>query len=95
MNSTRFEWDADKAASNLRAHGVTFARAVSAFGDAFAIEWLDEREAYGEERVNLLGMSEGVLLHVTYTARGDTVRIISARRAERDEQDHYFRENSS
>jgi hypothetical protein len=95
MNSARFEWDADKAASNLRAHGVAFDRAAAAFGDAFAIEWLDERETYGEERVNLLGMSEGVVLHVTYTARGESIRIISARRAERHEQDYYFRENST
>lgn len=94
MHPTRFEWDADKAASNLRTHGVAFDRAALAFGDAFSLEWLDEREAYREERVNLLGMSEGVLLHVTYTARGEIIRIISARRAERREQDHYFRENS-
>jgi uncharacterized protein len=95
MNSTRFEWDADKAASNLLAHGVAFDRAALDFGDAFSLEWLDEREAYGEERVNLLGMSEGILLHVTYTTRGEIIRIISARRAERHEHDHYFRENSS
>jgi len=64
-------------------------------GDAFAVEWIDDREAYGEERVNLLGMCGGVLLHVTYTERDKNIRIISARRATRNEQDHYFRENSA
>jgi hypothetical protein len=48
----------------------------------------------GEGRVNLLGMCEGILFHVTYTERGDRIRIISARRAEKHEQDHYYRENS-
>jgi uncharacterized DUF497 family protein len=91
----RFEWDNNKAASNWRSHGVTFDRAVVAISDPFAIEWIDDRETYGEERINLLGMCESVILHVTYTERDERIRIISARRAERDEQDHYYRKNSS
>lgn len=94
MAENRFEWDAEKATTNWRAHGVTFDQAARATGDLFSIEWVDEREDYGEERVNLLGMCDGVLLHVTYTERGERIRIISARRAERHEQDHYYRENS-
>ena len=90
----RFSWDDDKAASNWRNHGVTFDQAAKALSDPFAIERIDDREAYGEERVNLLGMCDGVILHVTYTERGDSLRIISARRAERHEQDNYYRENS-
>ena len=43
---------------------------------------------------NLLGMCEGVILHVTYTERGQRIRIISARRAERHEQDDYYRQNA-
>ncbi|MGO9742804.1 MAG: BrnT family toxin [Roseiarcus sp.] len=58
------------------------------------MEWIDDRHDYGEEGVNVLGMCEGALLHVTYTERGERIWIISARRAERHEQDHYFRENS-
>ena len=65
-----------------------------AVSDPFAIEWIDDREVYGEERINLLGMCAGMILHATYTERGDRIRIISARRAERDEQDDYYRENS-
>ena len=90
----RFGWNNKKAAINWRDHGVTFDQAAKAVSDPFAIEWIDDREAYGEERVNLLGMCEGVLLHVTYTERGELIWIISARRAERHEQDHYYRENS-
>jgi hypothetical protein len=46
------------------------------------------------ERINLIGMCEAVLIHVTYTERNERIRIISARRAERHEQDDYYRENS-
>jgi uncharacterized DUF497 family protein len=94
MGEDRFEWDAEKAAINLRNHGVAFNMALQVFRDPFAIERIDERENYGEERVNLLGMCDGVILHVTYTERGDRIRIISARRAEKHEQDDYYRENS-
>jgi uncharacterized protein len=73
---------------------VTFDQAAKATSDPFAIEWIDEREDYGEERINLLGMCGEVILYVTYTERDDSIRIISARRAERHEQDDYYRENS-
>jgi uncharacterized DUF497 family protein len=94
MQDGLFEWGDAKAAQNFRDHGVTFQQAIKAFGDVFALELLDDREDYGEERINLLGMCEGVLLHVTYTDRDKRIRIISARRAEKHEQDHYYRENS-
>lgn len=58
------------------------------------MERIDDRQEYGEERTNLVGMSDGLLGHVTYTERNDRIRIISARRAERHEQDDYYRENS-
>jgi len=90
-----FEWDNNKAASNIRDHeGVTFAQAAAAFNDPFAVEWLDERQDYGEERSVLLGMTGGQLLYVAYSERGDNIRIISARRATRHEQDIYFRQNA-
>jgi len=53
---TEFEWDNNKAAANWHNHGVTFHQAVKAFSDHFAIERIDDRENYGEERVNLIGM---------------------------------------
>src|SRR5262249_45723998 len=58
------------------------------------VEWIDEREDYGEERSVLLGMTGGQLLYVAYTERGDNIRIISARRATHHEQDIYFRQNA-
>jgi hypothetical protein len=88
------EWDDAKAAENWRRHGVTFQQGAKALHDVLAVEWIDDREHHGEERVNLLGMREGIILHVTYTERGERRRIISARRATRHEQDHYYRENS-
>lgn len=94
MEGERFEWRDAKAAENLRDHGIAFDKAVKTFSDSFAIEWIDQSEAYGEERWNLLGMCEGVILQVTYTERGGRIRIISARRAERHEQDRYYRQNA-
>lgn len=91
----QFDWHPRKAQTNWRIHGVTFDQGAKAIADPFAVEWIDDREDYGEERVNLLGMCGGTLLHVTYTERGECIRIISARRAERHERDHYFRENSA
>jgi len=92
--SLEFEWDEDKATANQRAHGVAFHQALPAFRDPFAVEHIDDREHYGEERINLIGMCGNILVHVTYTERGGRIRIISARRAERHEQDSYYRENS-
>ncbi len=89
-----FEWDDDKASVNWREHGLAFQNAIKAFRDPFAVERLDARENYGEERINLIGMCDGVVVHVTYTERSERIRIISARRAEIHEQDDYFRENS-
>ena len=89
-----FEWDDAKAVANLRDHGVNFAQAAAACADPFAVEWIDDREAYGEERVILLGMKDGQVLVVVYAQRNARIRIISARRATKHEQDVYFRQNA-
>lgn len=94
MKDDLFEWDDHKAAANWRNHGIAFPHAAKAFNDAFAVEWIDDREDYGEERINRLAMCEGLLLHITYTERGERIRLISARRAEKHERDHYHRENA-
>ncbi len=91
----RFEWDDDKAQANWKAHGVAFELAKTVFRDPFAVEWLDDREDYGEERFVIVGMAEGqVLLFVAYAERKERIRIISARRATQHEQDDYFRQNA-
>jgi hypothetical protein len=90
-----FEWGNAKAEANLRAHGVSFELAKTVFQDPFAIERLDDRQDYGEERFVTVGMAEGnVVLFVAYTERGGRMRIISARRATQNEQDDYFQQNS-
>jgi len=94
MKLADFEWDDAKAAANWRRHGVAFEHAIEAIRDPFAVEWIDNRQDYGEERLNLLGMRQGTLLHVAFAERGERIRIISARRAERHEQDRYFKENA-
>ena len=79
----------------MQAHGVGFDLAKTVFKDPFAIERLDDREDYGEERFVIIGTAEGnVVLFVAYTERRDRIRIISARRATQNEQDDYFRQNS-
>lgn len=90
-----FEWDDAKAAENGRNHGVSFPQATGAFRDPFAVEWIDLREDYGEERIILLGMAGNELLTVVYTERAERIRIISARCATKNEQDLYYRENAT
>ena len=94
MHDDAFEWDETKAAKNYAAHGVSFEAARGVFKDPFAIEWLDEREPYGEDRFVIIGMAEGRLLYVAYTMRGEVIRIISARGAEPCETRRYHEENS-
>jgi len=76
-----FEFDPAKAAGNLRKHGVSFADAEGVFMDPLALHRSDP-DAEGEERFVAVGAgSTGHLLVVIYTTRGDSIRLISARRA--------------
>jgi uncharacterized protein len=93
MSDDEFDWDDPKAAKNLRNHGVSFEEARHVFRDPFALDWLDERENYGEPRYVTIGMAPKRLLYVAYTMRGDRIRIISARGAEPYEQRRYHEEN--
>jgi len=80
-----FEWDAKKAPSNRRKHGVRFADAVAVFSDDHAMTIQDEHQ--DEERFATIGRdSLGRLLVVIYTERGSRIRIISARKATAREQ---------
>ena len=95
MMRLEFEWDDAKAEANWRDHGVSFELAKTVFGDPFAVEWVDEREDYGEKRFVIIGMAEGnVLLFVAYTEREQRLRLISARRVTKYEQEDYFRQNA-
>jgi uncharacterized DUF497 family protein len=91
-----FEWDREKAAGNLERHAVTFFEATSVFVDPDALEVSDKKHSDAEARNLRIGMSdEGRVLTVVYTLRrsgdGETIRIISARRASRKERTAYAR----
>ncbi len=90
MYDDQFEWDDRKAIINWKMHGVTFGQATKVFDDPMALEKIDEREDYREERINLIGMCDGIILHITYTERGDRIRLISARKATKHEQNRYY-----
>ena len=80
----RFEWDRDKARANIANHyGVTFFEAATVFADPLFILIVDDEHSIEEPRFLAVGMSarQRVLI-VSYTERGDVIRIISAREAE-------------
>jgi uncharacterized protein len=83
-----FEWDDAKELANRRKHGVDFRTAARIFLDPYVIEF-DDRDGSGEPRFNAIGLVDGRMLFVTYTTRGDVVRIISARGAEPHEKRKY------
>jgi uncharacterized DUF497 family protein len=80
----QFEWSDSKHAKTLRERGIGFDDGVRIFAGRVVI-WEDSRRDYGEERFRAVGETEGVVLHVVYTLRGEVVRIISVRRANRKE----------
>jgi uncharacterized DUF497 family protein len=94
MAGLEFEWDEAKNTANIAKHGVGFVRASGVFKDVFAIEYLDDRRDYGEERYIIIGMVDGRLLSVVYTMRNDIIRLISARGATSIEKRRYHEENS-
>lgn len=91
MVPVRFEWDAVKAATNYRKHGIRFEDAITAFDDPFARIKFDEEHSHGEIREILLGQSiQGLLLIVVFTDRSTGVRrVIGARKATRKERRQY------
>ena len=80
------EWDPVKAATNERKHGISFAWAARVFFDEHRIERHDGRDDYGEDRFVTVGLIDAVPVGVAYAMRDEVVRIISARKANRDEQ---------
>ncbi len=92
MSDLTFEWDAAKAAANLRKHGVSFQEAVTVFSDERGLLLDDPDHSADEDRFILLGRSAGlrtlVVVHCYREAR-DSIRIISARQATRPERATY------
>ena len=89
----KFEWDAAKAASNVRKHGISFEEAKSVFYEEFAIQFYDsENSELEDDRFLMLGRSsESRILLVCHCERdsGNTIRIISARKATKRERKFY------
>ncbi len=85
-----FEWDADKAASNVAKHGVTFAEAMTVFGDPLELAIVDPDHSEGELRFLSMSLSAaGRVLVVAYTEREGRTRIINAREATPRERRQY------
>ena len=92
MDDLRFEWDEQKNLANQRKHGVSFEEARSVFFDAQAVEFYDDAHGEEEDRFLLLGVSAKLrILMVCHCLRegGNVIRIISARRATKNEQREY------
>lgn len=86
----RFEWDANKAASNLAKHGVAFDEACTVFEDALSSTVPDPDHSEGEARFVTFGVSaNGRPLVVAHTESGDTIRVISSRPMTRQERQAY------
>lgn len=85
-----FEWDRQKAAFNLRKHGVSFEEAATVFADPLSVTYYDPDRSAGESRFITIGTSGSArLLIVAHTDRGENTRIISARRTTRREREQY------
>lgn len=90
-----FKWNAGKAESNRRKHGVSFDEASGVFGDAFTLTIDDPAHSLGEERFVTIGQTpQGALLVVVHADKGETVRIISARPATAKERKAYEQEST-
>jgi uncharacterized DUF497 family protein len=85
-----FEWDQEKAAANVKKHGVEFAEAMTIFGDPLELTIADPDHSEGEHRFLSIGLSVGGrLLVVAYTERAGRTRIINAREASGQERKNY------
>lgn len=84
-----FEWDSEKARINKRKHKVSFETASNVFLDTNRIELRDEEHSTEEDRWQVIGKVDDILF-VVYTDREDRTRIISARRADKNERRIYY-----
>ena len=88
-----FEWDEDKAKANVRKHKLDFNAAASVFGDFLSRTFPDPDHSIDEDRFNTIGTSDrGRVIIVSHTDREGRVRIISARKATRQERKAYEEE---
>lgn len=86
----RFEWDEEKRLSNIRKHGIDFADIWRVFENERVI-FIDNRFDYGELRFVTIGSLEGRIVTVTYTETDEITRIITARKATKNERTKYLK----
>ena len=84
-----FEWDNQKAETNINKHGVDFVDAVQIF-QGHTAEAIDDSEDYGEERIRAIGQHNGAVYVVIYTEREGAIRIISAWKANKNDREKYY-----
>ena len=88
-----FDWDSNKSAINLKKHGVSFGEAATVFRDPLSVTFDDPDHSWSEYRFITVGLSTGgKILVVSHTERGRTIRLISARKATRQERSFYEEE---
>ncbi|MCC5658595.1 BrnT family toxin [Nostoc sp. XA010] len=86
----KFEWDENKAAINLLKHKVSFEEAKTVFNDPLYVDFYDPDHSDNEERYLIIGeSSRGRLLIMSYTERGNSIRLISAREVTPSERKAY------
>lgn len=83
------EWDTSKNAANIIKHGVSFETAAYIFNDVNRIEMYDDEHSESEDRYYTIG-KVGSVLFVVYTERGEIIRLISARKASKKEEEMYY-----
>jgi uncharacterized DUF497 family protein len=94
MNQLRFEWDKEKERINIRKHGISFEEARMVFYDEKAIQFFDPDHSEDEDRFLLLGISFKLrILIVCHCFRESetVIRLFSARKADREEEQEYWR----
>lgn len=89
LEGLSFEWDDEKYQINIKKHGIYFEDAARVFFDENLIDNYDREHSDDEDRIKILGMV-GKVLVVIYTERGEKLRIISARLANKKERNDYF-----
>ena len=85
-----FEWDEDKRLSNLEKHGIDFV-GIEILFEGYTVTILDHRFDYGEERFITFGLLEGRVIAVAHTETETAIRIISLRKATKNEEIEYFK----
>ena len=86
----KFEWDEGKNTINVQKHGVSFTEAKMVFLDPMHIELIDNVHNHIEERWIIIGLAGSKVLRASFTERSGFIRMISAREADKTEEERYF-----